>query len=129
VALVVLDAGILIGYLTSHDAHHESASAALRGHAGDELRLPASAYAEVLVGPIREGRVARARAEITALLLSIDPIDASTAEAAADLRARFPAVRLPDALVIAHGEMIEADAVLTTDRSWRRLSRRVEVIG
>jgi predicted nucleic acid-binding protein len=129
VALVVLDASVVIGYLTSDDAHHGAASKALREHAEDDLRLPASAYAETLVGPLREGGIERARAEIAALLLSIDPIDAATAEAAADLRVRFPGVRLPDALVIAHGEVVDAAAVLTTDRSWTRLSPRVEPIG
>jgi predicted nucleic acid-binding protein len=128
VAVIVLDASVVIGYLSAEDTHHQAAAQALEKHAGDDLHLPASAYAEVLIRPLREGRLQRARAEIDALLLSIDPIDAPTAEAAADLRARFTSLRLPDAFVVARGDVIDADAVLTTDERWRRVSRRVEVV-
>jgi predicted nucleic acid-binding protein len=129
VALVVLDASVLIAYLARDDAHHSAAVHALREHADDELRLPASAYAEVLVGPLRSGWLERARAEVAALLLTVDPITERTAEGAAELRARFPALRLPDALVIAHGDVIDAGVVLTTDGKWPRFSGRARVLG
>lgn len=127
-ALVVLDASVVIGYLTHDEAHHVAAAAALAAHAEDDLRLPSTAYAEVLIGPIRKGWLERARAELRALLVGIEAVDEHVAERAADLRARFPGLRLPDALIVAYGEVVGADAILTTDRRWRRVSARVRVI-
>jgi hypothetical protein len=36
--------------------------------------------------------------------------------------------RLPDALVLAYAEALDADVVLTTDRRWSRASARVRVV-
>ena len=127
-ALIVLDASVVIAHLDPGDALHEQAKAALLEHADDDLRLPASAYSESLVDPARKGRLEEAQARIAALRLQIVPLDQETAEHAAALRARAQSLRLPDALVLATGELLEADAVLTADRRWRRLTR-VRVIG
>jgi predicted nucleic acid-binding protein len=37
---------------------------------------------------------------------------------AAGMRARHPALKLPDALVIATAASLEADRLVTTDRGW-----------
>jgi len=60
VALTVLDAGVVIAVLDAADGHHAAARAALSEALarGDELVLPASAYAESLVGPSRRGQAA-----------------------------------------------------------------------
>jgi predicted nucleic acid-binding protein len=68
VALIVLDASVLIALLDPNDALHTAARAAPARHAGDDLKLPASAYAETLVGPARRGQVAAAKRAIEALL-------------------------------------------------------------
>ena len=52
-ALIVLDASVVIAHLDPSDAHHSEATALLLEHADDDLRLPASAYAETLVDPAR----------------------------------------------------------------------------
>jgi predicted nucleic acid-binding protein len=85
--------------------------------------LPASAYAESLVIHARAGTTEAARAAVARLGLRIAPITELVAEAAADLRARVPAIRLPDALVLACGEVLAADVILTADRRWRGLPR------
>ena len=122
-ALIVLDASVVIAHLDSADALHTAATEALLEVADDDLRLPASAYAEALVDPTTKGQLARARDRIGALGLGIVPLDAAIAERAASLRARHRTLRLPDALVLATAEELEADAVLTGDRRWRRLPR------
>ena len=55
--LTVLDSGVLIGFLDSNDAHHPASLEVFTdAHAGnDRLVLPASALAEILVGPSRRG--------------------------------------------------------------------------
>lgn len=121
-ALVVLDASVVIAHADSQDALHDAATKALGDHADDDLVLPASAYAEVLVG-LPPSRFSELRAALTALAIRIEPIDAGIAEAAARLRARRPSLRLPDALVVAVGDVLGADVVLTGDRRWRQLER------
>jgi len=88
----------------------------------EDLVLPASAYAEILVAPLRRGpeAVAKARQVMTHLGIRIEPLTSEVADRAATLRARHDSLRLPDALVLATGEALEADAVLTADRAWPR---------
>jgi predicted nucleic acid-binding protein len=127
-ALIVLDASVLIAHLDPGDAHHTPATGVLDECADDDLRLPASAYAESLVHPARRGQLAAARQRLDSLDLVIEPITAAIAERAAALRARDTALRLPDALVLACGDMLDADQIVTGDRRWTRHHRRVRVI-
>ena len=89
---------------------------------------PLSAYAETLVDPARSRRLDEVRDAIDSLGLRIEPIDKAIADRAASLRARRRALRLPDALVLACGQVLEADTIVTADRRWRRFER-VHVIG
>jgi predicted nucleic acid-binding protein len=135
--LTVLDAGVLIGVLDQGDAHHIPASQALRTaeveHA--QLALPASALAEILVGPSRRGADAVVSVDglIGALVVEIVAIDEPVAREAAALRA-ICSIRLPDALVIATAITLRADRVLTTDARWpaavaTRFDGAIEVVG
>ena len=120
--LIHLDAGVVIGFLDSNDAHHEPArdilTQALRSN--DRLAMAASAFAECLVGPARQGHeaVATVRSLVERLPISIVPIDAEIAGTAARLRAAHRALRLPDALVIAAAIEDTADQLVTTDHRW-----------
>lgn len=127
-ALIVVDASVLIALLDPDDALHEAAAAALTRHAGDELKLPASAYSESLVGPARRGDLPAAKRAVASLLMNVVPVTDRIAEHAAKLRARHPKLRLPDALVVATGSTLKADVVLTADAGWRRLGATVSVL-
>lgn len=120
--VTVVDAGVLIGFLDGDDAHHAAAHRALADalERNDRLVLPGSAFAEALVGPSRSGAaaVATVRQLIERVPLEIAPLDDTVAIAAADLRARHRSLKLPDALVIATAIVLDADWLLTTDRSW-----------
>jgi predicted nucleic acid-binding protein len=134
VALTVVDAGVVIALLDAADAHHAVARAALREalDRGDDLVLPASAYAESLVGPMRHGGepAAVVDALLEALPARVEPITRSIARAAAALRARHGrALRLPDALVLATAIELRADGLLTTDTGWPALDVPVQLIG
>ncbi len=125
--LTVLDAGVIIGFLDNNDAHHLAAHKALRDarDRNDRLILPASAFAEVLVGPSRKGPkvVAPVQALVRRVPLEIQPLDADIAVAAAALRARHTSLKLPDALVIATADHLNADHLVTTDRKWPSRSK------
>jgi predicted nucleic acid-binding protein len=109
VALTVLGASVLIGLLDPDDARHQAARAALEAHADDDLRIAAHMLAEALVHPARAGKDREAWRLIDALEISVDPVDEQVAFAAARLRARHGrALRMPDALVLAHADLLKA---------------------
>ena len=125
--LTHLDAGVLIGFLNSEDAHHRSAAKAI-GDALSEnqtLAMSASALAEILVGPSRSGAkaVEVVRTMVATLPIEVVPIGDEIAVTAAELRARHRSLRLPDALVIAAAETEGADRLVTTDRRWPAAKR------
>ncbi len=133
-ALTVLDAGVVIALLDGQDVHHAAAEDAVREAyaAGDDLVLPASAYAECLVAPLRRGPEAATIVDdlLDALAARVAPITRATARAAAELRARDGRVlRLPDALVVATALDLRADRLLTTDARWPALGVAVEVVA
>ncbi|MFN2610020.1 MAG: type II toxin-antitoxin system VapC family toxin [Actinomycetota bacterium] len=125
-ASVVLDAGILIGFLDAEDVYHRKATACLKRLQSEDaqLLLPVSAYAECLVAPAAKSAAALDRVDEALFDLGIRVVDATPgiARRAAVLRAKYPSkLRLPEALVIATAQVIEADLVATTDTGWPRL--------
>lgn len=120
--LTILDAGVVIGFLDRNDAHHDRAHAVLREAAdrNDELVLPASAFAEALVGPSRRGgdAIARFVTMVERVPIAIAPLDQDIAASAAELRAQHRSLKLPDALVIATAHLLDADVLVTSDRRW-----------
>ena len=87
-AVVVLDASILIAFFDANGAHRAEAVEALRAHERETLVLPVSAYAELLVGPLRRraAAVATIQALLSALAVRIEPLMADIAVAAASWR-------------------------------------------
>jgi hypothetical protein len=97
--------------------------------AGESLVLPASAYAEILVGPAGRGAAAIVDGALTALAVQVEPVTRDVARRAVDiLQAGHRMLRLPDALILATGDVLSATTVLTADRGWSRISRRARVI-
>jgi len=130
VALVVLDASIIIGFLDPEDELHDACVAALVEYQDDDLVVPASVYAEILVAPYRRSAdaVAEVEAFLSDLVVRVEPITASIARTGARLRSEWTSLKLPDALVLACGDEVEADVILTGDGSWETLSKRVTVV-
>jgi predicted nucleic acid-binding protein len=130
VALTVLDASVVIAFLDPDDARHEAAVVALTEHQHDELVIPASVYAEILVGPYRKGveAVAEVEAFLADFAVRIEAMTPAIARAAARLRGDSRSLRLADALVLATADEVAADRVLTGDESWTTLSRRVTLL-
>jgi predicted nucleic acid-binding protein len=132
--LTVLDAGIVIAVLDADDAHHDQARQALAAarDRGDRLVVPASAYAEVLVAPLRRDPDSGDAVDsfLDALPAAVEPATRRIARRAAELRARHGnRLRLPDALVVATAMALDADRVVTTDARWPELGITVEVVG
>jgi predicted nucleic acid-binding protein len=132
VGLTVVDAGIIIGALDADDAHHQAAVRVLSAviNSGDQIAVPASAYAEALVAPARRGPSGRRAVDdfLADLAAEVEPITRQAAARAAELRATHGRrLKLPDALVVAIAMHLKADRVLTTDRRWPKLAVKVVV--
>jgi predicted nucleic acid-binding protein len=130
---VVVDASVVLGLLDPRDTHHANATRALKKAraAGDDIVLPASALAEVLVGASRLGpsAVRTTEAFVDTIVDEVHVIDRAVARAAAQYRSSHRSLRLPDAFVLAVGSTLSADAVLTADTRWAKVDRRVRVIS
>lgn len=127
-ALIVFDASVVIALLDSSDALYAGAQREFDRVAGEDLTLPASALAETLVGPARAGKLEAARTRIEAFEFRVTDINDAVATEAARLRGRHLGLRLPDALVLAAAEVLDAAELLTGDANWCRLSRRVRLV-
>jgi predicted nucleic acid-binding protein len=129
---VVIDTSVLVGLLDPDDAGHGRATQALHDARRErhQLLLPASALAEVLAGAGRLGPAAvRAiDAFVEAIVDRVCEIDEEVARSAARYAARHRFLRLPDAMVLAVGQVLRADTVLTADERWTRADRRVRVL-
>jgi predicted nucleic acid-binding protein len=130
---VVLDAGVLIALSAADDAHHKVAVSAVRQarDAGRDFLLPASAYSESLVAPLRHSEEAAGLMEefVDELPARLVTVDRRIGRTAAELRARHGrALKLPDALVVATAA-VEGAEVFTTDAGWPRLDVPVTVLG
>ena len=130
---IVVDASVVLGLLDPKDAHHASATRALKRAraAGDDIILPASALAEVLVGASRlgAGAVRTTEAFVDTIVDQVHSIDRTVARSAAAYRSAHKSIRLPDALVLAVGATLDAHTVLTSDTRWAKIDRRVQVIA
>jgi predicted nucleic acid-binding protein len=133
-ALTILDAGVIIAILDSSDVHHAAAKEAVTRviGRGEELAIPVSAYAEVLVGSYRQSDKAAATVDafLAALPARVEPATRKIAVVAARLRAQHgPRLRLPDALVVATAVELHAVLLLTTDADWPVLPIPVTVVA
>jgi predicted nucleic acid-binding protein len=129
VGTVVLDSSVLLGLADATDALHAASVAALREREESEFIIPASVFAEIMVGALRLGERTAQRIEdmVDAIASAVQPIDRRIALEAAAIRARRTSIRLPDALVLATGAVLEAE-VLTADKRWRDEPGHVTVL-
>jgi len=131
-ANLVLDAGLLVGLLDPEtNGHHSATSAMLEiREARDRMLLPSTVLAEVLAGAHRLGPAAVRAVEafVDGLVDDVCSVDRAVATAAAGYQASHLFLRLPDALVLAVGEVLDADAVVTFHAQWSSVAGRVRVI-
>jgi predicted nucleic acid-binding protein len=133
-ALTILDAGVIIAILDSGDAHHAAAREAATGalSRGEDLAIPVSAYAEILVGPYRQSDKAAATVDafLAALPTRVEPATREIAATAARLRAQHGTrLRLPDTLVVATAVELQAAHLLTTNATWPSLPIEITVVA
>lgn len=130
-APVLVDSSITIALLDSDDALHAPARAAVEASRDRVLVASVLTYAETLVAPLVRGAAARELAEdfFREVVHRLEPVSASIARRGAHLRARHPALGLPDALILATGEELDVERILTGDARWPSLSDRVDLVA
>jgi predicted nucleic acid-binding protein len=131
--VALLDSVAVAGFLDRDDVSHAAADARIRELAGRELLVvSAVTYAEILTGA-GLGHHARSsvRGFFEQLVDEIHAVDRAVAERAADLRSHKPALKMPDALILATADLHGVDLVVTGDDRWRGagIGPRVEVLA
>jgi predicted nucleic acid-binding protein len=128
---VVLDSGVVVGFLDREDALHAAADEAIRELVrGNRLLASVVTYAEVLTGArLGHHNEHDVAGFFTGLLSAVLPVDVDVADRAADLRSRSRSLRMPDALILATAETDpDVDVIVTGDQQLTKVSGlRVEV--
>jgi predicted nucleic acid-binding protein len=122
---VVLDSDAVIGFLDRDDALHDAADAAVRDVMGEHrILVSAVTYAEVMTGARLghhdEAAVGGFFVELISVIL---PVDVPVADRAAEFRARFRSLRMPDALILASADVeASVDLIITGDQQIAKVS-------
>ncbi|MEY4931932.1 MAG: hypothetical protein RLZZ403_252 [Pseudomonadota bacterium] len=123
-ALLLVDSAPVIYFLEDRPKLAERFKPLFEGHAAGDFRFAITtvAIAEVLTGPLQSGNEALAK-RYRAVLNSwhVVSLDLDIAESAARLRATLR-LKLPDAVQAASALAINADALVTHDRDFSRVS-------
>lgn len=123
-ALVLVDSAPVIYTLEGRRTLAARVEPLFRRHESGELVLAVTTVtlAEVLTGPLKNGEEALARRYRSALetWLVVD-FTADIAESAARLRGQY-GLKLPDAIQLASALAINADALVTHDRDFSRVT-------
>lgn len=109
--MIVLDASVLIAYLDADDAHHERATQLLEREVDEDFALNPLTLAEILVGPMRSGRLERAVEVLRELQVLERPFPPEAALRLAQIRT-LTGLRMPDCCVLFTAE--EASARVAT---------------
>jgi predicted nucleic acid-binding protein len=113
--VIVLDASVLIAFLDGDDSHHAAAEQFLTEVIDDGLAVNSLTLAEVLVAPVRDGRLNGALAALQALEVQELAFPANTAVRLAQLRADTR-LKMPDCCVLLAAEEAAASVASFDDR-------------
>jgi predicted nucleic acid-binding protein len=97
--VIALDASVLIGHLTPHDAHHAAATEILSNAAPGSMFVHSLTLTEVLVGGVRVGRGQAMRDDLEAAGIRVVAPDAGESLRLAELRVST-GLKLPDCCVL-----------------------------
>lgn len=126
--MIVLDASVVIAFLESTDAHHDTATQVIADTAPGALFVHPVTLAEILVGPARFGRAAEVQADLLAAGIAVAPYHDGEPLLLASLRATT-ARTMPDCCVLATALQLGA-ALATFDKALAATAeqRRVTVV-
>jgi len=121
--VIVLDAGVLIAYLDGEDDHHAAAETLLTQAIEDDLAANSLTLAEVLVVPVRNGRLDQVLAALRDLEIQELPFPADTAVRLAQLGAST-GLKMPDCCVLLAAEDAAASVASFDERLAQTAEKR-----
>jgi predicted nucleic acid-binding protein len=113
--LIVLDASVLIAFLDGDNKHHAAAEQLLTHTTDDGLAVNLPTLAEVLVAPIRSGRLDPALQALHALEVQELRFPSDTAVRLAELRV-ITGLKMPDCCVLLAAEDAAASVASFDER-------------
>ncbi|MBD8101331.1 PIN domain-containing protein [Plantibacter sp. CFBP 8775] len=119
--MIVLDAGVLIGFLDGSDAHHGAAVALLEEHPTGYLVHPLTA-AEILVGPAKRNLEDQVWHDLRGIGVEVAELGSDEPLALARLRAQW-GLKMPDTCVLATAEKYDV-SLATFDRQLAGIASR-----
>lgn len=127
--MIVLDASVLIAYLDGEDDHHADAKMLLAAAIDDDLGANPLTLAEVLVAPVRTGRLQPVRRALRDLEVDELPFPSDAAARLARLRVST-GLTMADCCVLLTGEDLGASVAAIDDRLARAAEDRgLRVLG
>ena len=120
--MIVLDASVLIAFLAGDDIHHAAAERLLADAVDDDLAVNPLTLAEILVAPLRDGRLDAVVAALAALEVHELPFPDDTSIRLARLRAET-GLKMPDCCVLLAAEALGA-SVATFDGRLAQLAEK-----
>lgn len=129
-ALLFIDTNPIVYWLERHPTLADRFRPLFEGHASGDFRFAISTVtiAEVLTGPLRaQDETLTARYRVILESWRVVALTADIAESAARLRASLR-LKLPDAVQAASALAVNADAIVTQDRDFQRISA-LRIIG
>jgi len=119
--IALLESSTVVGFLDADDALHGPADVAVRASAAEHaLVVSVVTVAELLTGAkLGHHDEAIVRRFFAQVISRRTPLDEAIVERAAELRAAQLVLKMPDALILATGDLT-ADVVLTADEKWLR---------
>ncbi len=113
--MIVFDASVLIAYLDADDDLHADADALVATAIDDHFGASSLTLAEVLVAPVRAGRMETAKRALSELEVNELPFPADTAVRLAELRVTT-GLKMPDCCVLLAAEDSHATLASFDDR-------------
>lgn len=122
--MIVFDANVLIAHLNDSDRHHSRAERLLDANNSEAWGASSVTLAEVLVYPVRAGRLAEAEATLVGLDVQEVPLGSGASGRLAEMRGEL-GLKMPDCCVLLAAQNNEA-ALATFDA---RLISAAEKLG
>lgn len=123
--MIVLDAGVLIGFLDSSDAHHDAAVGLLERNPPPYVVHPLTA-AEILVGPAKRRIEDEVWRDLIGIGVEVAELGSDEPLALARLRAEW-GLKMPDTCVLATAEKYET-YLATFDRQLANVASRTATL-
>lgn len=126
--VALLDSVVIVAFLDASHEFHAAADAAVVGIGDGQVVASVVTFAELMTGAhlgYRDEQVVREFFEDVVDV--IVAVDVQVAERAAELRGTRPALKMPDALILATGDL-HAGTAITADGMWASLPSSCDVV-